>query len=934
MEKVKIAAKGIKTVFCVDRNERGLTRVAASAARDLRDITDEKPCNIRVAGSADVSNGACANADVVIAVSIAGKGGSADNASDRALVEGKRECYVIRTEKEEKRTVIYILGSDQMGAQYGLLRISELAGVSPWHYFADVKNIKADSVIIDEEKLNCVSKEPAIKLRGFFMNDEWPSLGGWVFERFGGFNEFFYDHVFDLLLRLRGNFLWPAMWSAVFSEDGYAYPTAIAELANDLGIVMGTSHHEPLFRAGEEFSHTMTDSNESGYGKDWSYYSNERGLYSFWDDSVKRNRDLRSLITVGMRGERDSKILGEDATLGDNIALLKKTITDQKKILEENGLGDAPKVLALYKEVEDYFYGDENYEGLKEWDGLDDVMFLLSDDNFANTRTLPSDEIKDRAAGWGLYYHFDYHGDPISYEWVNSTPITKAWEQLTMAYDNGIKELWVANVGDLRPQELPLSYFLTLAFDYDEWKDINKTGEYLAKWTAQQFAQCDENTRKNIFDILNDYTRLNGDRRPEATHADTFLPGEEAGNEYERALRLEKLTQETEKTIPDECKDAFTGLVSFPALASANLRKMMICAGAYKVLAGKKAASANSLHTLTEDFIRRDKELENVYNNEMAGGKWKYMMSSKHVDFVAWNDEGSDYPRTAPITTADDGEFFLLTGDGLNVPVLDKYGRNSFCVYALTHGTRIDGITAESSDSRISCEIKKLDDTACRIIVTADTDAVNETLEAQVVFALGEKQEKINVKVCAEDISAAEKGAFIESDGVVCMNAERFADKKDVDGVSWQLIDNYGKSGSAIKCLPNRVSFENAEAAPYAEYRFFITEGGEYTVTSVIAPTNNPYSGKGLRYALKLDDAPAQVFDSLPEGYAAGSVNDALWKKCVLDNCRRCDETMSIGKGMHTLRFILIDAGVVLQKIEIAKTPSKAFYGYHESGRK
>ncbi len=305
-----------------------------------------------MAGTSDPANGAAANADTLIIAGILGRGGYIDKAARSGLIDakalkGKRESCVITVNEYEGKTAVIVAGSDLLGAEYGLFRLSELSGVSPWHFWGDVTPKKRGAVEIPREALNYRSGEPAIKLRGFFMNDEWPSLGGWVHATFGGFNEKFYEKVFDLLLRLRGNFLWPAMWSSVFSEEGEAYPTASAELANELGITMGTSHHEPLFRAGEEFSFLMSDSNDKGYGKDWSYYSNPRGLREFWSDSVKRNRDYKSLITVGMRGERDSKILGENATLADNIELLKRTITDQKKILRENGLENAPKVLAL-----------------------------------------------------------------------------------------------------------------------------------------------------------------------------------------------------------------------------------------------------------------------------------------------------------------------------------------------------------------------------------------------------------------------------------------------------------------------------------------------------------------------------------------------------------------------------------------------------------
>ena len=950
MSKIRIADKEMKTVFCVERTEKGVTRAAAAVARDLRDITGQKPCNIRVAGSSDPENGACANASVVITAGTLGAGGYIDTAAEKGVIDvsllrGRRECYLIKPVSEEKRTVIYIAGSDLLGTEYGLYHISELAGVSPWHYWGDVLPLAADAVEIEESKLDCVSKEPAIALRGFFMNDEWPSLGGWVHEKFGGFNEFFYDHVFDLLLRLRGNFLWPAMWSAVFSEDGYAYPTACAELANDYGIIMGTSHHEPLFRAGEEFSHTQTFSNDLGYGKDWSYYSNERGLYEFWDYSVKRNRDFASLITVGMRGERDSKILGEDATLADNIELLRKTITDQKKILSENGLENAPKVLALYKEVEDYFYGDENTAGLREWDGLDDVMFLLSDDNFANTRTLPSDENRDRPAGWGLYYHFDYHGDPISYEWVNSTPITKAWEQLTMAYEYGIRGLWVANVGDLRPQELPLSYFMDLAFDYDIWSERNRTGEFLEKWTEQQFCGvCDEKTLRQISAILNGYTRLNGDRRPEATHADTFslVEEHEAERELARAKQLEMLTDETEKSIPAERLDAFTGLVSFPARASANLRKMMIYAGIYNALNGVGAALAEKYHKLVEECIERDKELVGIYNNVMSDGKWHHMMSSKHVDFVNWNDEGSDYPHTACPVLPEKGKMLVAVSgrDGAvsegetMLPVFTSVENRTEDIWLLYTGSGSFSPAAEWSAEWIKVRCEQLGFGAARYSVSVDFGKLTSDSETNIVFSCDEQS--VSVKVCAHicDTAQIPAGTFIESDGAVSIEAEHFSSVHDADGCGWRVIDNYGKGLSSIKCLPDRRSFTHPESAPYAEYSFFIEHADEYFVTCVLAPTNNTAHGKGLRYALILDGGRAEIIDSLPENFAAGSVNDEEWKKYVLDNCRRSTVKMILSGGLHTLRFCQVDAGIVLQKIEIAKKPSKAFYGLRETARK
>ena len=628
------------------------------------------------------------------------------------------------------------------------------------------------------------------------------------------------------------------MWAEVFSEDGRSYPEASADLATDLGITMGTSHHEPLFRAGEEFSYLMTDSNEVGYGKDWSYYTNARGIYKFWEDGVKRNKDHKALITIGMRGERDSLLLGEDATMKDNVDLLKKAITDQKKILADNGLADAPKVLALYKEVEDYYYGDKDTEGLCNWSELDDTLLLLSDDNFGNLRSVPDPETRSRKAGWGIYYHLDYHGDPISYEWVNSTPVTKIWEQLTTAYEYGIRRLWIVNVGDLRPVEMPLSYFMDLAYDMDRYKVPNITYDYMRSWAAEQFPSCDEDLIDKITSVLDSYTRFNGDRRPEATHPDTFSfnEDEEALRELERSEVLYAAADSLASLIPDEYKDRYYGLVEFPAKASANLRKMMILKGAYDIAYANDNAAANLIKDEIDNCIASDKELVRLYNEEMSGGKWCGMMSSKHVDFKHWNDEDSAYPETSYI--------------------------------------------AEAEPSSVS------------------------------------------VKEYLKSLSHPSSG--------IAIAADKFTDSSSVDGSSWQVIDDYGKSGVSVKLYPLCKDYEDASSAPWLEYEFDLASDGNYKIAVYTAPSNNPFKGKGLRFAASIDGSDPIILDTLPSGYMAGYGSDKDWCKAVLDNSRRTVFDMDLKAGKHKLKLIHLDAGIVFQKIDIGLTDPSSFYGFRE----
>lgn len=876
MDRLRLVSGGSGLSVVVSGKDKGVKRIAQTLVDDIRTVADPVRGSVRVIRSLTVDDPAAANSKVIIVAGIVGEDKTYDEfasscGAELGLIKGKRECYLIRyvpagsaalsATTYAQKDIILVFGSDKLGCEYGLLYISSLIGVSPWHYWGDVVPEKQSDLQVAVSDLNIISKEPSVEYRGFFLNDEWPSLGSWVSNTFGRFDENFYATVFDLLLRMRGNFMWPAMWAEVFGEDGTAYPEAIADLATDLGITMGTSHHEPLFRAGEEFTYHMTDSNDIGYGKDWSYYTNERGIYKFWEDGVKRDKDHKALITIGMRGERDSLLLGADATMKDNVDLLKKAITDQKKILADNGLADAPQVLALYKEVEDYYYGDKDTEGLNNWDVLDDTLLLLSDDNFGNLRSVPSPETKDRPAGWGIYYHLDYHGDPISYEWVNSTPIAKMWEQLTTAYEYGIRRLWIVNVGDLRPVEMPLQYFLDLAFDIEKYSEPNITYDYMRNWARTQFPKLSGEDLERVTELLHEYTRFNGDRRPEATHPDTFSFTEEreALCELERAEGLFAKADEVASLMPAEYRDRFYGFVEFPCKASANLRRMMLLTGAYDIAASKAVGVANAIKDAVDQTIALDKELVRCYNEEMSNGKWRGMMSSKHVDFKHWNDEDSVYPDLSYVGTSADGSAIVTSiGDGAVSSYADDAERDAAIVDFL------ESISSEHADD------------------------------------------------------------------VIIFKADEFTSSTEVDGSSWQVIDDYGKSGVSVKLYPLCKDYADPALAPSLKFDLDIKTEGEYKVTVYTAPSNNPFKGKGLRFAVAVDDGDAVVLDTLPEGYMAGYGTDKDWCKAVLENGRRTTCSFNLKAGHHELRFIHMDAGIVLQKIEVATTESKAFYGYRK----
>ena len=321
---------------------------------------------------------------------------------------------------------LVITGSNKRGAMYGLFNISEHIGVSAWVYMADAVPVSYSAVWLDSSLLEFnqsdkyLAKEPSVKYRGFFINDESPSFTGWAGSAFGGLNEKCYEHIFELIIRMKANYLWPAMWGNSFSDEGKEFKLANAVLADAYGVCMGTSHHEACHSAGVEWQRVYRD---YGTSNAWDYDKNSEAIYKFWEKGIERNGNYENTITMGMRGEGDSALKGD---VQYNIDLLKNIIADQNTIVD-NYLAENPdaktkdtlKIYIPYSENEEYFYGP------------DDVTIMLTDDNYGNVRSLPEESVRNRAAGWGLYYHLDGHVGSGAYEWVSSTQLEHIWDQLS-----------------------------------------------------------------------------------------------------------------------------------------------------------------------------------------------------------------------------------------------------------------------------------------------------------------------------------------------------------------------------------------------------------------------------------------------------------------------------------------------------------------------
>ena len=600
--------------------------------------------------------------------------------------------------------VYLILGSDKRGTIYGLFSLSEAIGVSPMVYWGDAPVPHREQIALDELKIE-VSKTPSVRYRGFFINDEWPAFGNWCMDHFGGFNADLYDCVFEFLLRMKGNYIWPAMWTSSFPLDGPG--PADMELADEYGVIWSFSHHEPCLRASEEWEKVRGEGTR--YGNAWDYRSNPEGLCNYWKDALEARGRYENMITIGMRGEYDSALLGEDSPAADNIALLKEIITAQRQLIQdgkENGSirPETREMLAVYKEVEGYYYGDSKTPGLYQWDGLDGVICMLSDDNFGHMRSLPSEAMRSHKGGYGMYYHLDYHGGPVSYEWVDSTPFSQIWEQMCEAYEHGVTELWIVNVGDLKFHEVTLRYFMDMAYDYETWGSSNP-GSYLdyprhfiqqtfpekvlrggmqavhcaaeadagktkdaARNCAAEFVQMQGNSaqlketmaqlQETMAQVLQEYIQLASLRRPESLHAGVFHPCHELETDrlLERLDRLDAWHAEVTEALQGEenaaAHHAYYSMIGWPCMAVSNLMRMHLYAGKNHHYAAQGRPFANVYADRTEECLRRDRELSAEWAS-FLNGKWKGMELAHHIGFTKWNDFGRQNPVVMRLQPSD-----------------------------------------------------------------------------------------------------------------------------------------------------------------------------------------------------------------------------------------------------------------------------------------
>lgn len=920
-----------KNIFYTEKEAYpGVKKIADKVRLDVNRVLGyrpEKTEEIKELGKYPIIYGTVGNSTVLDELHKRGK-------INLSSIKGKREVFLFQLVEEPFHRVscaLVIAGSDKRGTIYGLFHLSECMGVSPLVDWSDVRPAKKDKIILTEAN-NRLSKEPSVKYRGIFINDEWPAFGNWAVTHFGDLNAKMYDHVFELILRLKGNYIWPAMWKSNFSCDGPGLLNA--ELADEYGIVLGTSHHEPCMRNGEEYS--LLRGKDSIYGDAWNFRTNREGILRFWEDGLKRNGKLENVITMGMRGEQDTKILGEDATLSDNIELLRDVLREQNRLIKENvheDLSQVSRVLVLFTEVESFFYGDEKTPGLMGDKELDDVTLMLSDDNFGNLRSVPTDEMRKHSGGYGLYYHFDFHGGAYAYDWMNTNYLPKVWEQLTMAYDYGIRDIWVVNVGDICFLEHPISYFFELAYDMESWGTLhpNNTNTFTKLWIDKQFEGAfGEEDKKKIHDILNGYTRINHNRKPEVMNASTYHPVHygEAEILLKEAANITRMAEELKKKCPEWALPAFYELVYFPAVASMNVQKMQILAGRNDFYARQNRIEANDLADEIKWCIEEDRRLTKEYH-EIGDGKWYGMGLSEHIGFVHWNEEGNCYPLMTKIEPANKPRIIVAKSDSTEFTEGFTWTRKTLHIDDFLRPDVNEAWIEIARGSKEPVDYTIV--TECPWIILSKTSGrvdkkdmiqlkVNRDLvkgKEMGVILVHSPESEVIIQVWAEntDVSKFQQFTFLERNGYIAMEAEHFSKKHDVEGYTFTLLEGYGRTVSGMKVLPPMHDFTYAKDRPYLEYSFLAEQEGEYIAEFYLAPSNTAHMDLRLCLGIQVNEESIRIENAVSPRFRSLDCHCPEWVSAVKDNIRIHKSEVFCKKGINELRVYAASPFVVLEKI-------------------
>ncbi len=954
-----LVAGGVAAPIVVDDGDHaGVVRVVGDLRTDIAKVTGVTPAvsfDTVPAGRAPVIVGTIGKSTLIDAMIASGK-------LDVRGVRGKWETtieQVVENPLPGVRRAFVIAGSDQRGTIFGAYETSKQIGVSPWHFFDDVPARQAKALWVLPGRHT--QGTPAVKYRGFFINDENPATGTWAPGYFGpgkapgfpnGFNADYYAKVFETMLRLKANYLWPAVWGRAFAEDD---PLNHAT-ATRYGVVMGTSHEAPMMRGIEEWNrHAANGTDPYGGNGEWSFRRNREAIIEYWREGARRMRDegFEGVITLGMRGNGDVSLPD-----GDGVDLMSDIIDTQRQILAEFGLQEAPQVQTLYKEVQRYW--DRGYRP------PDDVTVVFCDDNWGNMRKLPDQSLPARPGGYGMYYHFDYVGDGRNYKWVDTVNLANTWEQLNLTYSYGVDRLWMVNVGDLKNEELPTQFFLDFAWD-PKSIPLHGIDDWERGYAAQNFGPAHADA---IADVLARYGFLQSRRKPELlnrrittdptkdpTKTEDFVVYDDQGNPFTLTdyREMDRVTAEWQQLaaraerlrgkLPAGYDDAYYQLVYYQVKATANLYRLRHAEFTNILYAAQGRAATNRLAAETEARFAEDQAMSAYYNTELAGGKWAGWQTQPKIGYgnaARYNNAGWQQPQTDNHVALPDEIFPYVKR--IEIPAAAQMGvavdgseqwwaagastpavLPTFSPYQSQPAQYIEVFNrgAEAFDYRITSAQPWVQvrpargrvDEQVRATVRVDWSKAPKGVTDVPLTVTGPGGSVTVTATVDNSLPRSAAKGFVEANGYVSILADHWTRRTG----TWKVIPDIAKTGNGVTPWPPTApSVTPGGDSPRLEYTMTTTSSGPVKVQAMLSPRNNVLPGDGLKYAISVDDAPPQIVNITASTGADDGGMNRQWERHTSDNVNITVTTHTIDRpGTHTLKVWRVDPTVIVQKLVV-----------------
>ncbi|HYC83600.1 MAG TPA: glycosyl hydrolase 115 family protein [Chryseosolibacter sp.] len=925
-----IASPQASSALAVNENEEQVVHIAAGLfAADVYDITGiSLPLR-----SADTDS-------YEIKVGTLGVSSLFDQECKKAGIDIDKlvsawEAFAVKTVIDPVgKNVLLIAGSNARGTAYGLMELSRRIGVSPWRWWADVTPGKKRSIELPVDLF--IQEGPKVKYRGIFLNDEDWGLQPWAAKTFepetGDIGPKTYAKIFELLLRLKANTIWPAMHPS--TKAFYTIP-GNKEMAAKYQIFIGTSHAEPMLR------NNVGEWDRKTFGE-FDYSTNREVVKNYWQKRIEALApEDKYIVTLGMRGIHDSGMQG-NFTPEQKVEMLETIISDQRKMLTnvlKKNITDIPQAFIPYKEVLEIYSDGARIP--------EDVTLVWADDNHGYIRQVSNMEERKRSGGAGVYYHISYWGRPHDFLWIESIPVSLIWQEMHKAYVTGAKDIWIANVGDIKPIEVGMNFFLDMAWNPDQFTPDNLMS-YYTRFAAEQFGNAHA---KEIGETLAQYFQLGFSRKPEhmgwtGVYPNTpiqdpelslFTNGDEVQQRIDAYTRLEQQVTILQKKLPENLKDAFYQLVGYKVLAASNMNKKLLYAYKSRVYAGQGRVSANLYAEKAARAFERIKEITDDYNRQ-NNGKWAHMMSfnPRRLPVYGMPEVGHVEPvkKTGGGVIPEGAAQPVQPGRVASLPVFLSCTARRYFIDVFNAGQEPVKWSAKPKDPWIQLSSTS-GETATEERVWASVDwsliSGNKPRTSSITITVGNSTYDVHVRAERSDLPLG-KQLFVEENGVVAIEAEHGLELQNTTDREWKKVQGLGRENDAVGAFPLNASpiDPSTEGGPALQYEFVTRTVGEATLRFYCLPSQPINGDYRLRFAVSIDGgAPVTVDAALKEVMDEYNME---WQTNVLRAANIKQVKLTITQaGTHLLKITMIDPGVVLDKIEVVLNQGEKLNSYFGS---